>query len=150
MDNTPTTYTSAIGFGIPIFFRQHLHGEVAAARYREEELTANLADLRLQVSLDVQTAYASASAALRQAIFIRDKLLPEAREVYRVASVSYGLGGSSALELLDAKRTLLASESQYVDALGAANDAYARSNPRSVLSGAKTARWAQRSDPSPG
>jgi cobalt-zinc-cadmium efflux system outer membrane protein len=124
-DNTPTTYTSAIGFGIPIFYRQHLHGEVAAARYREEELTANLADIRAQVSLDVQTAFASASAALRQAIFIRDKLLPEASEVYRVASVSYGLGGSSALELLDAKRTLLAAEAQYVDALGAANDAYA-------------------------
>jgi len=39
--------------------------------------------------------------------------------------VSYGLGGSSALDLLDAKRTLLAAESQYVDALGAANDAVA-------------------------
>lgn len=73
----------------------------------------------------MQTAYASASTALRQAIFIRDELLPEAREVYRVASVSYGLGGSSALELLDAKRTLLAAESQYIDALGAANDALA-------------------------
>jgi len=39
--------------------------------------------------------------------------------------VSYGLGGSSALELLDAKRTLLDAEKQYVDALGAANDARA-------------------------
>ncbi len=124
-DGIPTTYTSAIGFGIPIFFRQHQHGELAAARYREEELTANLADIRVQVGLDVQTAFASASSALRQAVFIRDQLLPEAREVYRVASVSYGLGGSSALELLDAKRTLLAAESQYVDALGAANDALA-------------------------
>ncbi len=125
VDGTPTTYTSAVGFGIPIFFRQHQHGELAAARYREEELTANLADIRAQVGLDVQTAFASASTALRQAIFIRDQLLPQAREVYRVASVSYGLGGSSALELLDAKRTLLAAESQYVDALGAANDALA-------------------------
>ncbi len=125
VDGTPTTYTSAVGFGIPIFFRQHQYGELAAARYREEQLTANLADIRSQVSLDVQTAFASASTALRQAIFIRDRLLPEAREVFRVASVSYGLGGSSALELLDAKRTLLAAESQYVDALGAANDALA-------------------------
>ena len=88
-------------------------------------MTANLADIRAQVGLDVQTAFASASTALRQAVFIRDQLLPEAREVYRIASVSYGLGGSSALELLDAKRTLLAAESQYVDALGAANDALA-------------------------
>jgi len=73
----------------------------------------------------VQTAFANASTSLRQAVFIRDHLLPEAREVYRVASVSYGLGGSSALDLLDAKRTLLDAERQYVDALGAANDAVA-------------------------
>jgi len=124
-DGSPTTFTSAIGFGVPIFFWQHQRGEVAAAAHHEEELDANLADIRAQVSLDVQTAYTNSSTALRQAVFIRDHLLPEAREVYRVASVSYGLGGSSALDLLDAKRTLLAAESQYVDALGAANDALA-------------------------
>jgi len=125
VDGVPTTYSSAIGIGVPIFFWQHERGEVAVARHREEELTASIADIHAQVSLDVQTAFATASTALRQAIFIRDQLLPEAREVYRVASVSYGLGGSSALDLLDAKRTLLAAESQYVDALGAANDALA-------------------------
>jgi cobalt-zinc-cadmium efflux system outer membrane protein len=124
-DGSPATFTSGIAFGIPLFFWQHQRGEVAAATHREEELAANLADLRAQVSLDVQTAYTNASTSLRQAAFIRDHLLPEAREVFRVASVSYGLGGSSALDLLDAKRTLLAAESQYVDALGAANDALA-------------------------
>jgi len=125
VQGTQTTYTTGVGIGVPIFFRQHQRGEVAAAMHREEELAANIADIRSQVSLDVQTAYTNASTALRQAIFIRDHLLPQAREVYRVASVSYGLGGSSALDLLDAKRTLLAAESQYVDALGAANDALA-------------------------
>jgi outer membrane protein TolC len=125
VSGTPTTYTTAAGFGFPLFFWQHRRGEVAQAQHREEELTANIADIRAQVSLDVQAAYSGASTAIRQAIFIRDKLLPEAQEVYRVASVSYGLGGSSALDLLDAKRTLLAAESQYVDALGAANDAVA-------------------------
>jgi len=125
VEGTPTTFTTAVGFGFPLFYWQHQRGELAAAIHREEELTANVADIRAQVSLDVQTAYTNASTALRQAMFIRDHLLPEAREVYRVASVSYGLGGSSALDLLDAKRTLLAAESQYVDALGAANDALA-------------------------
>ena len=124
-EGTPTTFTTGLGFGLPIFFWQHQRGEVAAAMHREEELTANIADLRAQVSLDVQTAYANASTALRQAVFIRDHLLPQAREVYRVASVSYGLGGSSALDLLDAKRTLLDAQGQYVEALGAANDALA-------------------------
>jgi cobalt-zinc-cadmium efflux system outer membrane protein len=124
-EGLPASFTSGIAFGIPIFFWQHQRGEVAAATHREEELAANLADIRAQVSLDVQTASTNASTSLRQAVFIRDHLLPQAREVFRVASVSYGLGGSSALDLLDAKRTLLAAESQYVDALGAANDALA-------------------------
>lgn len=122
---SPTTYTTGIGLGFPIFFRQHLQGEVAAAVHREQELAANVADITAQVGLDVRSSYATASTSLRQAIFLRDQLLPEAREVYRVASVSYGLGGTSALDLLDAKRTLLDAESQYADALGAANDAQA-------------------------
>jgi cobalt-zinc-cadmium efflux system outer membrane protein len=125
MDGSPTTYTTGIGIGFPIFFRQHLQGEVASAVHREQELAANVSDIVAQISLDVRTAYANASTALRQAIFLRDDLLPEAREVYRVASVSYGLGGASALELLDAKRTLLDAEKQYADALAAANDAQA-------------------------
>jgi cobalt-zinc-cadmium efflux system outer membrane protein len=124
-EGSPASFTSGVAFGIPIFFWQHQRGEVAAATHREEELVANLMDIRAQVSLDVQTAHTNASTSLRQAAFIRDHLLPQAREVFRVASVSYGLGGSSALDLLDAKRTLLAAESQYVDALGAANDALA-------------------------
>ncbi len=122
---SPTTYTTGIGLGFPIFFRQHLQGEVAAAVHREQELAANVADITAQVGLDVRSSYATASTSLRQAIFLRDQLLPEAREVYRVASVSYGLGGTSALDLLDAKRTLLDAERQYADALGAANDAQA-------------------------
>ncbi|HEX3580416.1 MAG TPA: TolC family protein, partial [Thermoanaerobaculia bacterium] len=124
-DGTPTTFTSAVSIGVPILFWQHKRGEVASAQHREEELRANINDIRVQVSLDVQTAFATASTSLRQAIFIRDQLLPEAQEVYRVASVSYGLGGVSALDLLDAKRTLLDAETQYIDALGAANDALA-------------------------
>jgi len=68
-------------------------------------------------------AYAEATTALQQAIFIRDSLLPEAREAYRIVATNYSLGGISALELLDAKRTLLEAEGEYADALGAANDA---------------------------
>ena len=89
------------------------------------ELESSYSDERAQVDLDVRTAYAAADTALRQVVFIRDSLLPEAREAYRIASTSYSLGGISALELLDAKRTLLDAESQYADALGAANDARA-------------------------
>ena len=121
----PSTYTTGIGFSVPLFFWNHTRGEVAESQHHEAELTAALLDLEARVDLDVRTAYASADAALRQAVFIRDQVLPAAQEAYRIASVSYGLGGSSALDVLDARRTLLDAKSQYVDALGAANDAAA-------------------------
>ena len=121
----PAGYTTVLGFALPLFFWQHEKGEVAEAKHREMELAADYSDQLGQVLLDVRTAYATASTSLRQAIYIRDELLPEAQEAYRIASTSYSLGGSSALDLLDAKRTLLDAQSQYADALGAANDARA-------------------------
>lgn len=116
-------YTTEIGFGIPLFFWQHHKGEVAETRHHELELAASSRDLAAQVSQEVRAAHAAASTSLRQVVYLRDELLPEAREAYRIASTSYGLGGSSALEVLDAQRTLLDVEGQYTDALGASNDA---------------------------
>ncbi len=121
----PAAFSTAASFNLPLFFRQHEKGEIAEARHREAELAANASDLVAQVGLDVRTSFAAASTALRQATFIRDELLPEAQEAYRIASVTYGLGGSSALELLDTKRTMLDAENEYADALGLANDAQA-------------------------
>jgi outer membrane protein, heavy metal efflux system len=123
--DTPNSYSGSIGFTVPLFFWNHQHGEVAESRHRERELDAAYRDLSAQVDQDVRVAYATAATAFRQARYLRDELLPEARRAYDVARVSYGLGGSSALEVLDARRTLLDAESQYADALGAANDAWA-------------------------
>ena len=47
-------------------------------------------------------------------------------EQYKIAvDDSYALGGSSALEVIDAQRTLLDAKTQYTTALGALNDAVA-------------------------
>jgi outer membrane protein TolC len=62
---------------------------------------------------------------MRQVVFIRDQLIPSAREAYRVASTSYTLGGSSTLEVITARTALLSAESQLADALAAANSARA-------------------------
>ncbi len=121
----PALFTTGVALPIPLFFWQHTRGEIAEARGRERELTATAVDLQAQVGQDIRAAYAAADAALRQAIYIKEQLLPTAVEAYRIASVSYGLGGSSALEVLDARRSLLDAESQYTDALAAANSARA-------------------------
>lgn len=118
-------YSAGIALPFPIFYWQHTKGEIAESQHRERELDASYRDLRAEVSQDVRATYAAASAARRQTVYIRDALLPSAREAYRVASVSYGLGGSSALDVLDARRNLLDAETQYVDALAAANSSRA-------------------------
>jgi cobalt-zinc-cadmium efflux system outer membrane protein len=121
----PTTYTTSIGIDLPIFFWQHQRGEVAEAKHRELELTESYRDVTSQVGQDLRNAYATASTAQRQVQFLANELVPSAEEQYRIASTSYGLGGSSALEVIDAQRTLLNAKTQYTTALGALNDAVA-------------------------
>ncbi len=121
----PTWYTVGLSLPIPILFWQHTRGDFAETNHRVLELTATLRDTRAAVGQDVRTAFATADVAERQAVFIRDQLLPSAREAYRIADVSYGLGGLSALDVLDARRSLLAAETQYAQALAAANSARA-------------------------
>jgi cobalt-zinc-cadmium efflux system outer membrane protein len=124
-DPGPGVLFTGVSLPIPLLFWQHARGEIGEARHRELELAAAQRDLEGQVGQDLRAAYAAASAAQRQAGYIRDQLLPLTRQAYRIASISYGLGGSSALELLDARRNLLDVESKYTDAVTAANSARA-------------------------
>ncbi len=121
--NSNTTYTLGLTMPIPVFLWQHTKGDFAETHHRELELIATLKDTRAGVAQDVRVSFATADAAIRQVIFIRDQLLPSAREAYRVAASSYALGGLSALDVLAARTALLAAESSYADALAAANSA---------------------------
>jgi outer membrane protein TolC len=118
-------FTTGISLPLPAFYWQHARGDIAVAQHFEKELEATYRDVRAQVTQDVRSAYANASTAMRQAAFIRDELVPAAREAYRVASTSYTLGGSSALEVITARTVLLQAEAQLADALAAANTARA-------------------------
>lgn len=117
----PGVFSTGLAFPLPLMFWQHTRGEVAQSQHHERELAASYRDLEAQVGQDVRDAYSAASIALRQAIYIRDQLLPSAREAYRSTAASYAIGGSSAFEVIDARQTLLSAESQYSDALASAN-----------------------------
>lgn len=121
----PGLLTTGISLPIPIFYWQHAKGEIAERTYRERELEATGRELTAAVGEEVRALYSAAGTTRRQATHLRDQLLPAAREAYRIASASYALGGSSALEVLDARRTLIDAENQYTDALVAANSARA-------------------------
>lgn len=118
-------FTTGISMPIPFLYFQHSRGDIALAQHVERELDANYRDTRAQVTQDVRSAYANAGTAIRQVVFIRDQLIPAAREAYRVAFTSYTLGGASTLEVISARTALLTAESQLADALAAANSARA-------------------------
>jgi cobalt-zinc-cadmium efflux system outer membrane protein len=120
-----TLFTTGLSFPLPVFYPSHAKGDIAAAQHYERELAAAYRDTRAQVTQDVRLAYANANTAMKQAVFIRDELVPAARNAYRIASTSYSLGGSSALEVLSARGSLLQALSQLADALADANTARA-------------------------
>jgi outer membrane protein TolC len=118
-------WTYGLSVPVPLFFWQHTGGDIRQSRHHERELEASYRDLVASIDQDVRLSYATAATALEQAIYLRDQLLPSARDAYRVAATSYALGGSSALDVIDARRDLVSAESQYTDALAAANQAEA-------------------------
>ncbi|HEV8447171.1 MAG TPA: TolC family protein [Gemmatimonadaceae bacterium] len=118
-------FTTGISMPLPLFYWQHARGDIALSQHTESELAATYRDTRAQVTQDVRAAYANASTTMRQVTFLRDELVPSAREAYRVSSTSYSLGGSSALEVITARTALLQAEAQLADALAAANTARA-------------------------
>ena len=121
---SPLEYSTGISFDIP-FPWQHNRGELAELRSRQRELDAQYRDILGQVQQDLGDAYSNATIALRQVVYLRDQLLPSARDAYRAVAASYSLGGSSSLEVIDAQRTLLDAQTEYAAALGAVNDAVA-------------------------
>jgi outer membrane protein, heavy metal efflux system len=120
---TGALFSAGLALPVPLFYWQHSKGEIAESQHRERELSATYRDLQAQIAQDVRAAYSTASTSLRQAVYIRDELLPAAQEAYRVASVSYGLGGSSALDVIEARRSLIDAQTQFADALAAASSA---------------------------
>ncbi|MBI1809356.1 MAG: TolC family protein [Gemmatimonadetes bacterium] len=69
------TYQIGISMPLPLFYPLHTKGDFAESRHRVLELAATLRDARAGVGQDVRAAWATADAALRQAVFIRDQLL---------------------------------------------------------------------------
>ncbi len=122
----PQSWTSGISISVPLLFWQHQNGEVAEAKHlATANWTATQRDVFAQVEQDLRNAYATATTSYRQAVFIRDQLLPSAQEQYDIAFKTYSLGGASSLEVIDSQNSLLDAKNQFATALGALNDAVA-------------------------
>jgi outer membrane protein len=106
-----------LSFNVPLFFWQPAKGEIAEANANIRALQKNLEHLENAIALEVEDAYLNAVAAISQIEMFEEDILKQAEEVYTMFSYSYKEGDISSLELIDARRTLIESQTSYVDAL---------------------------------
>ena len=113
----PDLYGVSFGLSLPIWFLLDQRGQIqeAAAEYArtESELTAR----RLGVSLGVKVAYLQFTNDERQTALYATDLLPQAEEVFRIASRGYLAGENSYIQLLHAQQMLISVRSASIDAL---------------------------------
>lgn len=100
---------------LPLFDR---NGDaIAAARSRVERALAEQRDVEARASARLASAYSALSAAREEASMLRATVLPGAERAFAAVSEGYRLGRFGYLEVLDAQRTLIATNSQYLRAL---------------------------------
>jgi len=106
-----------LSFTIPLFFWQPAKGEIAEADATILALNKEVEHLENAITLEVEDAYLNAMTATNQIKMFEEEILTQAEEVYNMFSFSYQEGEISSIELIDARRTLIESQTSYADAL---------------------------------
>jgi cobalt-zinc-cadmium efflux system outer membrane protein len=112
-----------IAVTLPLFY--HGQGEVALSNARIQLLQLTLAAQRTNVSAQVASAYFDYQAKAHQAQQYRQTIVPQTTRMEQMAEDSYRAGKTNVLTLLDAQRRLNDVQKAYIDALLAAQTAFA-------------------------
>jgi cobalt-zinc-cadmium efflux system outer membrane protein len=114
-----------LGLEFPVWDFGRTRATANAARAAADEQSANVRLLRLQAAQEVEIAYRNLAAASLQAERLGGPQLERIRRLRDLAELGYREGQFSYLELLDAQRAYLATSTQYLRAVAAANTASA-------------------------
>ena len=112
---SPPTTTLGLTFALPLFYQEQ--GEIAKAEADLRTQQLQLAKLQAQVSADVEGGFAAFTAARERAQRMEGRLLERARRARDLVKIQYEKGAASLLELLDAERSLIATETEYLQDL---------------------------------
>lgn len=112
----PRTFTLGLGVELPSPARARGGILRAEADLRTQEL--QMAKGEAQVVQDVTAASAALASARSRLGRMEGELLPSAREAFRLVSFQYQKGAATLLDVLDAQRTLVAIQNEYLQDLG--------------------------------
>jgi cobalt-zinc-cadmium efflux system outer membrane protein len=111
----PPTTTFGVSLTVPLFYQYQ--GEVAKAGVDVKTQELQEAKVQAQVVSDVSKGFAAYLSARSQAERMDGSLLGSARRARDLVRIQYEKGAASLLELLDAQRTLIATNVERIQGL---------------------------------
>ncbi|HEX7914153.1 TolC family protein [Rudaea sp.] len=105
-----------VGVSVPIFTGSQYKGEIARANADIDAAKANLARARIAALADVHRARADLAAAAQRAHRYDSDLTQRALDTERTVETAYARGGLALADLLDARRSLKATQDDATDA----------------------------------
>ncbi|MES2162948.1 MAG: TolC family protein [Pseudomonadota bacterium] len=112
-----------ISLPLPLFDRNQ--GSVLESARRVDKARDELAATALRLEAELAQAREEFDVARQQAQALRGDILPGAQSAYDAASTGFEYGKFGFLDVLDAQRTLLQAQTQYLNALADAHRALA-------------------------
>lgn len=106
-----------LGVSIPLPLFDRNQGAIAAARSRAAQARADERNAWLQAKAAILAAHQDMSAARVEAEALRDDILPASRQALEAAEYGYRAGKFGLMEVLDAQRTLVEAQEQYLESL---------------------------------
>jgi cobalt-zinc-cadmium efflux system outer membrane protein len=114
---SPPTGTIGLSFPLPLLY-QH-QGEIAKTEADHAAQVAAQARAEAQVAADVQAAHAAYSSSRRMVERMEARLLDRARTARDLVQIQYRKGAASLLDYLDAERTYISTQVEYLNDLTA-------------------------------
>jgi cobalt-zinc-cadmium efflux system outer membrane protein len=112
MSPQPPTFAVVLSSALPVLYQQQ--GEIQRANADARAGAFQVDKARLQVASDLQTSIAQLLAAQRLVQRMEGGLLKRSAEARDLVTVQYQKGAASLLEYLDAQRTFIATNSEYL------------------------------------
>ena len=113
-----SSYGGGIGVELPLWQREQGRIRYAKARLVAKK-GAQAGVLRL-VQEEALAAYEACSVGVEVASHYRDTVLPKAAAAAKVVARTFELGEAPLIDVIDARRTLIETRTEYLDTLGAA------------------------------
>lgn len=110
-------YGASFGISVPLWFMSDQRGQIQEAAADVIIREAELQSMKNEVYLTIRNAFTDYENNLKQVRFYLNDILPQAEEVYRAATASYGSGEITYIEYLQARQTLIGAKSNYINAL---------------------------------